>query len=483
MSTNRKTWGFLRKLTTQRPRLDWGDAPDGPYPTLAASAGAAHVIRPGYSMGPAVDRDANGQPHPIALGDDGDADGDDEDGVVITSPLVPGVMGTVDVTAVGGKGYLNAWADFNRNGDWGDPAEQIFTSELLNMGVNSLAFAVPAGTLPDAQGFRRLSRGGGSAGKKGCRRRACRVAVRSRTMSCESRDPPTISISATRPIGRIRRCWRMTAHGMWSRRISISARGSTTIPMASRAWTPTETTRILTATTKKACFSRPCRRLAIRSGCGWWLRQPGLLDAWADWNRDGDWDDAGEQIFANEALGGGAEFALLHGSDRGADRPRPADVRAVSVFERRGFVAQGSGRGWRGGRLRAVCFKPERRAGAGRCADAVGLGNGAWRTYRSIRQGSRARGRWPGRRPARLAGEHGYRRAGDWPDLKMSLRATVFHRDRAFSDEPERHAIRTEARGGWRTTCRSISESELTVRVREWDSCSRHGRWSNLGPG
>ena len=143
---------YLNRFSTQLPRLDWGDAPNGPYPTLAANLGAVHVIRPNYSMGPTVDRDANGQPHPIAEGDDGDADGDDENGVAITSPIAPGGVTTVDVTAVGGKGYLNAWADFNRNGVW-EPSEQIFTSKLLSMGVNSLSFPVPAGTIPEAAGI------------------------------------------------------------------------------------------------------------------------------------------------------------------------------------------------------------------------------------------------------------------------------------------------------------------------------------------
>ena len=84
-------------------QFDWGNAPDPTYPTLAASNGARHIIRQGYSLGPTIDPDADGQPHPIAIGDDGDADGDDEDGVVITSPIFPGGATTVVVTAVGGR--------------------------------------------------------------------------------------------------------------------------------------------------------------------------------------------------------------------------------------------------------------------------------------------------------------------------------------------------------------------------------------------
>ena len=134
-------------------RLDWGDAPDPTYPTLAASTGARHIIRPGYSLGPTVDPDADGQPHPIALGDDGDTDGDDDDGVVITSSIFPGGATTVVATAVGGRGYLNAWADFNRNGAW-EASEQIFTDVLLNVGANPLTFSVPTATAPDTGDIR-----------------------------------------------------------------------------------------------------------------------------------------------------------------------------------------------------------------------------------------------------------------------------------------------------------------------------------------
>ena len=53
-------------------------------------------------------------------------------------------------TATGGVGFLNAWVDFNRDGDWSDAGEQVFTSELLAMGVNSLSFPVPATALADS---------------------------------------------------------------------------------------------------------------------------------------------------------------------------------------------------------------------------------------------------------------------------------------------------------------------------------------------
>jgi len=129
--------------------VDYGDAPDNPlnpddFPTLAASGGAAHVaVGNTLFLGAAVDVDVDGQPSLDATGDDTDPDGDDEDGVVFLDPLVPGTTARIDVTASEGGGVLSAWADFNRDYDWNDFAEQIFVNEPLAAGVNRLEFGVP----------------------------------------------------------------------------------------------------------------------------------------------------------------------------------------------------------------------------------------------------------------------------------------------------------------------------------------------------
>ena len=135
------------------PPLDFGDAPDPCYPTLLASNGARHVINGIFPwLGGATDApdaEGDGQPDPCSLGDDNDAQGDDEDGVVFTSPLVPGQQATVDVTVSWwpmpvASCPLNAWVDFNGDGDWADPCEQIFNNEWVDDGLNSLTFQVPA---------------------------------------------------------------------------------------------------------------------------------------------------------------------------------------------------------------------------------------------------------------------------------------------------------------------------------------------------
>jgi hypothetical protein len=126
------------------PPADFGDAPDPTYPTLLASSGANHLIVPGFFMGAGVDAEPDGQPSGLAIGDDIDAvfttPGDipfppgDEDGVAFTStpPLVTGQTSNVTVTA-SAPGLLNAWIDFNGDGSWTSPAEQIFTDVFLTV--------------------------------------------------------------------------------------------------------------------------------------------------------------------------------------------------------------------------------------------------------------------------------------------------------------------------------------------------------------
>ena len=135
--------------------FDFGDAPSGgaagappdSYPTLLVDNGAHHIIAGATFLGVAVDAEPDGQPDATATDDDTNGVPDDEDGVVFTSFLAPGNNATADVTAsIAGK--LNAWIDFNRDGDWEDANEQIFTNQDLNAGLNSaLTYSVPSSAL------------------------------------------------------------------------------------------------------------------------------------------------------------------------------------------------------------------------------------------------------------------------------------------------------------------------------------------------
>jgi len=153
--------GYLATAATPAGRgADFGDAPDLSYPTLLTHDGARHAITPGLYLGLAVDAEPDGRPDAEARGDDL-ARSDDEDGVTWTSPLVAGSVSDVAVTASAAM-RLDAWVDFNADGDWSDAGEQVFTNQALTAGINSLTHAVPAGAQPGATYARfRASTAGG----------------------------------------------------------------------------------------------------------------------------------------------------------------------------------------------------------------------------------------------------------------------------------------------------------------------------------
>ncbi len=142
------SWDMAFVLTTTP--LDFGDAPDpliataGEYPTLLVNDGARHLLGSGLHMGAAVDIDPDGQPNATATGDDNaGATPDDEDGVVLNGLLVPGQYASFTITA-SAPGLVDAWLDFDSNGTWDHPQEQILGSEPVIAGANNFAVLVPS---------------------------------------------------------------------------------------------------------------------------------------------------------------------------------------------------------------------------------------------------------------------------------------------------------------------------------------------------
>ncbi|MCP3973367.1 MAG: hypothetical protein GY720_02605, partial [bacterium] len=133
-------------------RADYGDLPEGPYPTTLAQNGAHHIILDANNptLGAFVDDEVDGQPSGNATGDDVSGTPDDEDGVRLESPIVSGQTATMTISATNASGaFLNAWIDFNGNGSLTDGGEQIFTNVILSEGTNVLTFGVPAIILSD----------------------------------------------------------------------------------------------------------------------------------------------------------------------------------------------------------------------------------------------------------------------------------------------------------------------------------------------
>ncbi len=125
--------------------FDWGDAP-APYPTLDTDGGPSHFITPGLCLGRAVDPETEGLADSHAAGDD-TGGMNDADGVTFDTPIEPGAEASVTVTATG-QGILNAWMDFNRDGDWNDVGEKIADERPIGSGPFSLEFTVPAEASP-----------------------------------------------------------------------------------------------------------------------------------------------------------------------------------------------------------------------------------------------------------------------------------------------------------------------------------------------
>lgn len=129
--------------------LDFGDAWDSggiglSYPTLLVNNGARHAHVPGVFLGAYIDTEPNGQPTPSADGDDNNPPlgMDDEDGVSLPNTLYAGSTAQVTVVA-STSGFLNAWVDFNANMSWADPGERVFNQVALAAGTNVLSFPVP----------------------------------------------------------------------------------------------------------------------------------------------------------------------------------------------------------------------------------------------------------------------------------------------------------------------------------------------------
>jgi uncharacterized repeat protein (TIGR01451 family) len=110
------------EFTAQR---DYSDGPTAGY------GGASHLIDSAVRLGAGVTPDAGDYNSTFA-------NADSDDGVSLPS-LVQGMPATITVSVAGSGGYLQGWIDWNGNGSFADPAEQVATN-------------VQDGGLPDGDG-------------------------------------------------------------------------------------------------------------------------------------------------------------------------------------------------------------------------------------------------------------------------------------------------------------------------------------------
>ena len=112
--------GYIGGMTFEfeAPGYDCSDAP-------SSYSGAAHVKNETLYLGSVVDIESTDIASPAA-----NADGADDDGVTIPT-LVGGGSATIPVIVnqpSANNGYLQGWIDWNGNGDFGDPGEQVATN-------------------------------------------------------------------------------------------------------------------------------------------------------------------------------------------------------------------------------------------------------------------------------------------------------------------------------------------------------------------
>lgn len=283
------------------PSTDWGDAPEA-YPVKSASGGASQRMLKGFSLGQSIDAEFDGQPSTDALGD-----GTDEDGVQFLTPLVPGATATVRVTLEAGavspqRGALEAWIDFNADFDWDDTGERIIETTIVQ-GANDLSFTVPTAAKTGVTFARfRLSQ----EGKKGPRGQSAeageiedyRVQIVQQEEERDFGDAPQTPYPTKLP------------EGAWHRIVKGFHLGATIDSERDGQPDATATGDDLAPAGAVGDEDGVLFAGALVIGQGAAIEviasARGLLDAWFDFNADGDWDDSGEYVFIRTTLNAGS---------------------------------------------------------------------------------------------------------------------------------------------------------------------------------
>lgn len=292
---------------------DFGDAPDT-YATLDASGGPVHRLDPTdpLRLGACVDSDVDGAPNAAANGDDTVAGAsrfglcfDDEDGLSIPVPLAACQSRTLQVTVsgAGGPAFLDAWVDWNNNGSFADGGEQVATTQAVVNGANVVAVVVPCTSLGNTYLRLRLS-GGGGLGTGGS---ATEGEIEDHLVGilgndwADAADPtyPTLNASggplhALDPVANLflGACVDSEANGQ----PNGTASGDDAAVGGSTLGTCTgndDEDGVLFAGPLAACRTT---NVTVTAGGA------GVLSAWVDFNRNGSWGDAGDQVFANQPL-------------------------------------------------------------------------------------------------------------------------------------------------------------------------------------
>ncbi|WP_412070315.1 GEVED domain-containing protein [Rubrivirga sp. IMCC43871] len=327
------------------PDTDWGDAPDT-YLTTAAVGGPAHFLMGFFPpiLGVQVDPNDDGVPTIDASGDDlfiPPDQVDDEDGLVGIT-FGAGNAGELTVEAPFG-GTLDAWLDHDDDGTFNQPDNQIVAAGALGFGQTTFTFTIPTGATRGGMLRLRVHDVPGGVGPAGLV--ADGEVEDHLTLGLDLGDanqdpleiipgmpfgyPVRISADGARHLTNdlVRIGERVDAEtdlnaalGAEVGLASNTATGDDNDPDDNQNDGPRDDedgiafgdgfvpfTIQLPVGTAEPSAPNPLTRYGLVAGTTGTLtifpNVDGGLDGWFDWNRDGDWDDPGEHVFANERIG------------------------------------------------------------------------------------------------------------------------------------------------------------------------------------
>lgn len=121
--------GWAAAFTLSADNADTSDAP-------SSYGSPSHTIS-GIRLGASVDADDAALASADALGDDTNGT-DDENGVTMPTSLTASQTVSIPVSIQSASGRLNAWVDWNRDGDFLDAGEQIASDQSVATGTTNL---------------------------------------------------------------------------------------------------------------------------------------------------------------------------------------------------------------------------------------------------------------------------------------------------------------------------------------------------------
>ncbi|MCB1622020.1 MAG: DUF11 domain-containing protein [Thiothrix sp.] len=294
-------------------RTDYSDAPL----TGTSYGGAAHKVRRTIYMGSGTTADTTDRNSATAAADSYD------DGVTLNGSnlqgqtLVQGGSATLQVAVtqgVAGSGYLQGWIDWNGDGDFADSGEQIATNRQYSAGTTgtiNIAVSVPANTTTNSTYARfRWS----STQNLNSTTAAADGEVEDYQLTIvpvDHGDAPANMSSVDANLTNTYGDAIHTLDGVTYLGAQVDAEGSAQDSGLAADGDDTNGVNDDDGVAFPLSGSYRVLRVGQSNSIGVTASVNGYLNAWMDWNQDGDWDDPGEQIATNRSLSAGSNTLPL----------------------------------------------------------------------------------------------------------------------------------------------------------------------------